>query len=320
VLDRDPAGASIGLKDSGGFTGKGPKLRYIQVQRVIDGDTIEDTHGEKYRLAAIDAPEGTQPFGPEAAEHLAMLLSSKDNNIRVRRLGVDRYGRTLATVYNTPPRQRIDINKQMVADGFAWAYDRQKATDKSIFMRLEATARRNRLGLWVQLNHNLEPELPRDYRRRRKYDISAGVLDRDTRFPNGYCDPAAAAGTSSATIPPHRRGDATEHPVEVSLDEAREAGEQLGVNFHVVPIERLRAGMIVELEHDGRRGARTDVTHGNLVQTARIALAHLQENPGFEVANYRHPDYYEMLKAMEEKSELAWKRWQGKTTVPPIFV
>jgi hypothetical protein len=79
-----------------------------------------------------------------------------------------------------------------------------------------------------------------------------------------------------------------------TLDEARQYGEEIGVDWSSAPfdVEQFRAGMNVELEH-GRVDPRTDITHDDPVMTARIALAHLNE----------FPDYYTRLRRMEQEAE-----------------
>ena len=75
-----------------------------------------------------------------------------------------------------------------------------------------------------------------------------------------------------------------------SEQEARVAAAAIGVDLSVAAfeLEQLRAGMDVELEH-GARDPLTNVTNDELVTTAKIALAHLNE----------FPDYYERLEEME---------------------
>jgi hypothetical protein len=79
-----------------------------------------------------------------------------------------------------------------------------------------------------------------------------------------------------------------------TLDEARAAGERIGVDWASAPfdLEQFRMGMDVELEH-GTRDPRTNVTDDDLIMTAKIARAHLNE----------FPDYYTRLAKMEAEAE-----------------
>jgi hypothetical protein len=70
---------------------------------------------------------------------------------------------------------------------------------------------------------------------------------------------------------------------KISKAKALELGKKIGINFNDIDIEQFRMGVPVELEH-------RNVTHGNLITTGRIALAHLEEIP----------DYYTRLDKMEE--------------------
>jgi hypothetical protein len=79
-----------------------------------------------------------------------------------------------------------------------------------------------------------------------------------------------------------------------TADEARQVGEQIGIDWASVPfdIDQFRMGMDVELEH-GAHDPDTDVTHDDPVVTGKIALAHLNE----------FPDYYTRLERMEEDAK-----------------
>lgn len=76
--------------------------------------------------------------------------------------------------------------------------------------------------------------------------------------------------------------------MSISDDDAQAIGDAIGVDWESVPLDQFLAGLQVELEH-GARDAQTDVTHDDLIQTGKIALAHLKERP----------DYYSMLKKVE---------------------
>ena len=79
-----------------------------------------------------------------------------------------------------------------------------------------------------------------------------------------------------------------------SADEARQIGEQVGIDWAKAPfdVEQLRRGMNVELEH-GLHDLLTNVTDDDPLVTCRIALAHLNE----------FPDYYTRLAQMEEQAK-----------------
>ena len=73
-----------------------------------------------------------------------------------------------------------------------------------------------------------------------------------------------------------------------SLEEAREVGEELGIDWSRFDVEQFRTGLNVELEH-GTRDPTTDLTGDDPILTGKIALAHLKE----------FPDYYDRLERMK---------------------
>lgn len=115
-----------------------------QVTRIIDGDTLElQVAGEEplsIRLAQIDAPEKSQPYGDRATKALAALILGK--RVRVEVVTLDRYGRTVGEIYIGDTH----INAEMVRRGHAWAYTRYVET--LAIIELEDEARRYERGLW----------------------------------------------------------------------------------------------------------------------------------------------------------------------------
>ena len=79
-----------------------------------------------------------------------------------------------------------------------------------------------------------------------------------------------------------------------TLGQARAAGERIGIAWDASPfsLEQFRMGMDVELEH-GTRDPQTNVTGDDVIMTAKIARAHLNE----------FPDYYTRLAKMEAEAE-----------------
>ena len=82
-----------------------------------------------------------------------------------------------------------------------------------------------------------------------------------------------------------------------TLEQARAAGVRIGIDWDASPfsLEQFRMGMDVELEH-GTRDPATNVTDDDVIMTAKIARAHLNE----------FPDYYTRLAEMEAEAEADW--------------
>lgn len=114
-----------------------------QVQRVIDGDTLELTSkARRYRvrLAYIDAPEMNQPGGVEATDFAEQFINGRD--ITWTAVGVDPYGRILADILVNG----ISLNRKLVEQGHAWVYPFYR--DDEDWMQLETRAQKQGIGLW----------------------------------------------------------------------------------------------------------------------------------------------------------------------------
>lgn len=70
-----------------------------------------------------------------------------------------------------------------------------------------------------------------------------------------------------------------------NIYDALYAASVLGVSFDEYTIEEFLTGINIELEH-GKVNQLTNVTNDNLIETAKIALAHLNEFP-----NYYNKEY-----------------------------
>ena len=89
-----------------------------EVARVLDGDTIELSSGEKIRYLLIDAPEVSSPaecFAAEARELNSELVAGRMVGLRYGEVCEDRFGRTLAYV-SVGER---DIGALLVERGYA---------------------------------------------------------------------------------------------------------------------------------------------------------------------------------------------------------
>jgi len=125
---------------SGNFTGK--------VVGIKDGDTFEIMLGgkaEKVRLAHIDCPEKSQPYGTRAKQFASDLCFGKE--VIVISTERDRYKRIIGTIYL---KDGTNVNKELVKAGLAWHY--QQYSDGPAYSILETVARKNKKGLWSQKN------------------------------------------------------------------------------------------------------------------------------------------------------------------------
>ncbi len=144
------------------------------VKKVVDGDTVHVTMAEgtklTIRLYGIDAPETEkvnhrtgvvskpgQPYGEEAEKALKEKVLGK--KARVVIMDIDRYRRSVSVLY----LDNRDINREMVKEGYAWAYTEYlRGPYASEYIEAENEARRKKLGLWHQAN----PLPPWEFRKR----------------------------------------------------------------------------------------------------------------------------------------------------------
>ena len=136
-------------------TGTLPAGIDVVVRKVIDGDTIEVSGGERVRLIGIDTPETNDPnrpagcFGTEATRFTASLLAS---GTPVRLVGDaeqrDRYGRLLAYVYRRA--DGLFVNAELLRRGYAQLLTippNVAHTDE--FVSIARDARAGSQGLWA---------------------------------------------------------------------------------------------------------------------------------------------------------------------------
>ncbi|MFM8758367.1 MAG: thermonuclease family protein [Methylophilaceae bacterium] len=128
------------------------------VVAVADGDTLTildaDLTQYRIRLAGIDAPEKSQPFGQVSKQKLSKLCYDKPAQIKV--VTLDKYNRVVGDV----TCDQVHANAEMVRSGLAWVY-RQYAKNFEYLFPLEKAARESRVGLWI----DPRPTPPWEWRR-----------------------------------------------------------------------------------------------------------------------------------------------------------
>lgn len=159
----------------------------------IDGDSLRVGDTE-VRLFGIDAPESAQTClrngrswacGSEAGYQLSKLVDGK--SVLCNAVGGDTFGRTLARCRVG----QLDVNRTMVAMGFALAYRRYSMD----YVSAEESAKVSRRGIWSG-----SFDLPSEFRhagddyvltkppsRRERPSLSSGKEARSNPQPTGPC-------------------------------------------------------------------------------------------------------------------------------------
>ena len=125
------------------------------VERVIDGDTIELTTGEKVRYIGIDTPETKHPtktvgcYGKQASKKNAELVLGKKVILETDVSQTDRYGRLLRYVYIVDGHETVFVNEYLVREGYASSVSYPPDIKyQELFSTAQSQAREQKKGLW----------------------------------------------------------------------------------------------------------------------------------------------------------------------------
>jgi endonuclease YncB( thermonuclease family) len=137
-----------------------------RVVAVTDGNTLTlldgSRHQHKIRLAGIDAPELSQPYGSRSRLRLSNLAFGRD--ARADCDNVDRFGRNVCTVYV----HGRDVARAQLEAGLAWCsrkyVNEQLSRDATKYEMAQDRAAADRVGLWKDEN----PVPPWEWRRERR--------------------------------------------------------------------------------------------------------------------------------------------------------
>ena len=83
---------------------------------------------------------------------------------------------------------------------------------------------------------------------------------------------------------------------KLDAKDAKEIGEDIGIDWKKVNIDEFTKGINIEFEH-GTKFPETNVTNNDNHMTGKIAWAHLKE----------FPDYYTRLEKLEKTATEFWK-------------
>ena len=102
---------------------------------------------KKVRLYGIDAPEMKQRYGAKAGRYLASRIGGEFATIEV--VDTDQYDRQVALVFDA---KMANLNQEMIAMGFAWAYRKYLTENYTDWVTIESKAKEKKYGLWGQKN------------------------------------------------------------------------------------------------------------------------------------------------------------------------
>jgi micrococcal nuclease len=129
-------------------------LLTAKVVGVKDGDTVvvlDDQNNQvTLRLAEVDCPEKSQPFGTRAKQFTSDQVYMK--TIKYSVYDTDRYGRIVAKVFY----DNKYLSAEIIKAGMGWHY--KKYSTSTELAKFETAARKNRVGLWVDKNP-IEPSI-----------------------------------------------------------------------------------------------------------------------------------------------------------------
>jgi len=131
-------------------------LARVDVQRVVDGDTVRLKDGRSVRMIGLNAPEigkkgrPDEPFAVAARLRLQTLVDASEGRVGLvpGRERKDHYGRTLAHLYGANGE---NLEAQLLADGLGFQVGVAPNVDLVACQQAaEDSARQARLGVWRQ--------------------------------------------------------------------------------------------------------------------------------------------------------------------------
>ena len=125
-----------------------------KVERVVNGDTLLLTNGERVRLIGVDTPETKHPekpveyFGKEACQFTRGLVEGKEVRLEYDQTRRDIFNRILAYAYLM---DGTFLNAEIIKQGYGFAYTKHPFKHMEEFRQYEREAREAReaqRGLW----------------------------------------------------------------------------------------------------------------------------------------------------------------------------
>ncbi|MCF5707474.1 thermonuclease family protein [Pseudomonas syringae] len=146
--------SAIWLSGAQAFCPAPDGLPAVQVQRVVDGDTLRLDDGRSVRMIGLNTPEtgkrgqSAEPFAEAGKQRLQALVKESGGQVRLQvgEQAKDRYGRTLANVYG---RNGANLEAQLLSEGLGYLVAVAPNTARvDCQQSAERQARQAGVGLW----------------------------------------------------------------------------------------------------------------------------------------------------------------------------
>ena len=123
------------------------------VTRIVDGDTLVISTGEKVRLICIDTPETGDAYASQAKRHLTTLTLNKSVVLERDVEDTDKYGRLLRYVYVN----NFSVNKDIVHSGLATIFRvPPNGVHCDEYETAQSVAQEKKIGIWTESNDSCE--------------------------------------------------------------------------------------------------------------------------------------------------------------------
>jgi micrococcal nuclease len=140
-------------------TSSSAKSYETRVVKVVDGDTLTLSNGEKVRLIGVDTPERThslkavRSFAKEAGSFTKKMVEGKEVRLEFDWQKRDRYKRLLAYVYL---KDGTFLNAEIIKQGYGFAYTKFPFKYSEEFRKYQKEAKENNRGLWSRAGEHAE--------------------------------------------------------------------------------------------------------------------------------------------------------------------
>lgn len=125
------------------------------MSNIVDGDTVDVTTLNSYRLAGIDAPEHDQPLGDKSQARLKEILESGELAGLWCMPKNDKYGRDICMITLNVQGIKVDPAEELLREGLAEVeYARYlPPANEAVYRMAEGEAKKSKLGIWGLKNY-----------------------------------------------------------------------------------------------------------------------------------------------------------------------